>query len=189
MGWKDSVNVHTYPKYLLNKSLSTTCVLCSRERRMTCICRWVHCAKQQWYGSLSQLFWSVHSCHMNILEIRQQSSEAIAMTCVFPNDPCIYLKLNRFYTLYVYCKFQIHNGSYHFKMRLISCSGKWFVKQELQVSVNIYWVLSTQILYVKFIQKQQIISWWSSWMKVIIKWIFKLGLFLNLKSESEFLYF
>ena len=53
----DSVNVHTCPKYLLNKSLSTTCVLCSRERRMTCICRWVHCAKQQWYGSLSQLFW------------------------------------------------------------------------------------------------------------------------------------
>ena len=53
----DSVNVHTCPKYLLNKSLSTTCVLHSRERRMTCICRWVHCAKQQWYGSLSQLFW------------------------------------------------------------------------------------------------------------------------------------
>ena len=118
MGWKDSVNVHTYPKYLLNKSLSTTCVLCSRERRMTCICRWVHCAKQQWYGSLSQLFWSVHSCHMNILEIRQQqSSEAIAMTCVFPNDPCIYLKLNRFYT-YIVCTVNNHNGSYHFKMRL-----------------------------------------------------------------------
>ena len=132
LGWKDSVNVHTYPKYLLNKSLSTTCVLCSRERRMTCICRWVHCAKQQWYGSLSQLFWSVHSCHMDILEIRQQSSEAIAMTCVFPNDPCIYLKLNRFYT-YIVCTVNFKSIMVHIisKCGFFSCSGKWFVKQEI----------------------------------------------------------
>ena len=142
MGWKDSVNVHTYPKYLLNKSLSTTCVLCSRERRMTCICRWVHCAKQQWYGSLSQLFWSVHSCHMNILEIRQQSSEAIAMTCVFPNDPCIYLKLNRF----IHRTVDYTVGSYHYKMRIIQCGGQRFVKQVLQASVNIYRVFTTQKL-------------------------------------------
>ena len=188
MGWKDSVNVHTYPKYLLNKSLSTTCVLCSRERRMTCICRWVHCAKQQWYGSLSQLFWKCtllsHEYFKNkaALKLARQWLASFRTTLAYIWSWIAFIHC-------MYCKFQIHNGSYHFKMRLISCSGKWFVKQELQVSVNIYWVLSTQILYVKFIQKQQIISWWSSWMKVIIKWIFKLGLFLNLKSESEFLYF
>ena len=34
-------------------------LICAHVYVKTCICRWVHCAKQQWYGSLSfaQPFW------------------------------------------------------------------------------------------------------------------------------------
>ena len=62
--------------------------------------------------------------------------------------------------LYIVCTVNFKSTMVHIisKCGFFSCSGKWFVKQELQVSVNIYWVLSTQKVYVKFMLKQQIIS-------------------------------